>query len=248
MRRLRFVVRFRPPSSPVTPFVTLSLAFHLGGSAALAILPALHRAPVPKEDAWIVGLAALPGPPSRGGGASASAAPAPAPPRPREAVRIEEPKAQAKPGAKTEPKAAPPRPQQTAAPAADAPGSAAGPPGGSPAAGGGTGGPGGGIFSLGVGDARFAWYRASVTAALQSHWVRPVLEGVRETLSVTVTFEIARDGSVRDVAIETTSGVPSLDRSAVRAVEQASPLPPLPGGWDDAPFPARFEFRWSPGE
>lgn len=107
---------------------------------------------------------------------------------------------------------------------------------------------GGGIFSVGAGDLRFAWYRASVTVALQQRWIRPVLEDAREALSVTVTFEIERDGSVRDVEIETSSGVPSLDRSAIRAVEQAAPLPPLPAGWDEAPFPARFEFRWSPAE
>ncbi len=232
----------------MSPFVGASLVFHLGFSAALAILPGLHGRTPPKEDAWIVGLAAPPGPPSRGGaGAAAIPARPAAPSRPREAVRVEEPKPRAKSSDKPEAKLETPAPP-SAGPAAGPPSGPGGPTGPSPADGGAPAGGGGGIFSLEGGDVRFAWYRASVTAALQGRWIRPVLEGVRETLSVTVTFEIARDGSVRNVEIERSSGVPSLDRSAVRAVEQASPLPPLPGGWDDAPFSARFEFRWSPAE
>ena len=74
-----------------------------------------------------------------------------------------------------------------------------------------------------------AWYRDSVVAALRSQWERPILEGSRGTLEVTVAFEILPDGTVRNLRIDTTSGVPSLDRSALRAVADASPLPPLPG-------------------
>ena len=59
-------------------------------------------------------------------------------------------------------------------------------------------------------------------------------------------FEIARDGSVRGTRIDTSSGVPSLDRSALRAVSDASPLPPLPATWKDATLPAVFVFRLYP--
>ena len=40
-----------------------------------------------------------------------------------------------------------------------------------------------------------------------------------------VRFAIGRDGVAHDVAVSTSSGVPSLDRAAVRAVEAAAPLP-----------------------
>ena len=76
--------------------------------------------------------------------------------------------------------------------------------------------------------AAFAWYRASVTAALYSHWRRPILSGLQEPLEVGVAFEIRRDGGVLNPRISLPSGIPSLDRSALRAVADASPLPPLP--------------------
>jgi protein TonB len=98
-----------------------------------------------------------------------------------------------------------------------------------------------------VAGTQLAWYRAAVVASLQSRWIRPVLDGVRGTLSVTVTFDVDRDGTVRNVKVDASSGIPSLDRSAIRAVEEASPLPPLPSGWGQPPFAARFEFRFTPG-
>jgi protein TonB len=104
-----------------------------------------------------------------------------------------------------------------------------------------------GIFSMDAVDSRLAWYRATVGASLQSRWIRPVLEGVRGTLSVTVTFDVDLDGTIRNVQVADSSGVPSLDRSALAAVTDASPLPPIPPGWGQPPFAARYEFQWSPG-
>ena len=41
-------------------------------------------------------------------------------------------------------------------------------------------------------------------------------------------FHIERDGTISDPEIETSSGLPFVDRAALRAVLAASPLPPLP--------------------
>ena len=87
------------------------------------------------------------------------------------------------------------------------------------------------------------WYRASVTSSLYSYWKRPILSGNLTTLEVTVEFEILRDGAVGKLQITTSSGVPSLDRSVLRAVADASPLPPLPAQWEDSTLPARFIFK-----
>jgi len=43
-----------------------------------------------------------------------------------------------------------------------------------------------------------------------------------------MTFTILRDGNVTDVEITQSSGMPEVDRSALRAVLASSPLPPLP--------------------
>jgi TonB family protein len=96
------------------------------------------------------------------------------------------------------------------------------------------------------GDVEFAWYRASVTAALYSNWRRPILSGISEPLETSVGFEILRDGTVVNLRIESASGVPSLDRSALRALTDASPLPPLPAQWREPRLSAVFVFRMYP--
>jgi protein TonB len=102
------------------------------------------------------------------------------------------------------------------------------------------------IAATEVGDVRFSWYRDSVTAALYSQWRRPVLAGLLEPVEVRVTFEILRDGSVRSLRIEQASGVASFDRTALRAVSDAVPLPPLPANWDEPTLPATYVFRLFP--
>jgi TonB family protein len=80
-----------------------------------------------------------------------------------------------------------------------------------------------------------------VRAAIEPRWRKPVL-GSDVPSEVTVGFEILRDGTVRDVQVVSPSGIPALDRSAMRAVIEASPLPPFPVGWRGASTPARMTF------
>ena len=46
-----------------------------------------------------------------------------------------------------------------------------------------------------------------------------------------VHFQIERDGTVTDARIVTPSGLPFVDRAALRAVLASSPLPPLPADY-----------------
>jgi hypothetical protein len=235
-RTLSVVIGLPARRGPLGPFVTGSLVVHLCATAALAILPALHRTPVAIGDAWVVGLAApLPSPATPAGGEPA-AQPAPET-APAPGVRLDLPKPHektkdlTKKEKKEKPDAKPEAPSPSSGPTPQVgptlPGGSVAPPG---STGPGIGVAGGtGVFSTDVIDAQLAWYRATVVASLQSRWIRPVLD------------------AVRNVKVDASSGVPSLDRSALRAVEDASPLPPLPVGWGQPPFAARFEFRWSPG-
>jgi protein TonB len=95
-------------------------------------------------------------------------------------------------------------------------------------------------------DSRFAWYQASVQAALFGNWRRPALDGLVDSIDVRVTFEILRDGSVRDVRVSDSSGIPALDRSALRAVADAAPLPPLPTSWRGSGLSTACVFRLHP--
>ncbi|KFN48917.1 TonB family protein [Arenimonas composti] len=48
-----------------------------------------------------------------------------------------------------------------------------------------------------------------------------------------ITVSVRRDGSVEDVVVTTPSGVPALDRAAIRAVRLAEPFPTLPRTGDN---------------
>jgi len=60
-----------------------------------------------------------------------------------------------------------------------------------------------------------------------------------------VTFNLMRDGSVRDVRIAQSSGNQALDYSAQRAIYDASPFPPLPAAYErnDATIEFWFDLK-----
>jgi protein TonB len=60
-----------------------------------------------------------------------------------------------------------------------------------------------------------------------------------------VTFDLMRDGSVRNVRLAQTSGNQTVDYSAQRAIYDASPFPPLPAAYErnDATIEFWFELR-----
>lgn len=60
--------------------------------------------------------------------------------------------------------------------------------------------------------------------------------------SAMISFAIRRDGSVRDVKIEKSSGNRSLDEAAMEAVLRSSPLPPLPFGYKGAFLRVHMKF------
>jgi protein TonB len=74
-------------------------------------------------------------------------------------------------------------------------------------------------------DFKFGYYIDQLLSAIDSKWVRPPLgNDVRATIS----FRIERDGSLTDLQIAQSSGYNSFDLAALRAVQNASPFPPLP--------------------
>lgn len=247
--RLRIVTRLGSPRAPYSSFLFGSFLVHTAIAVALIIYPSLHKRPQLYSNPVIVELAApaspKPTPPA------APAQPAPQPEVPAEGVRAaaQEPKIVEKPKEKPKEKPSKP-PEKKPEPVKPAPApqeSADAGPGGAP----GTaevGDAGASVAPMEGGDLAFAWYRASVTAALYGHWQRPILSGLTEPLEVRVGFDILRDGTVRDIRIEQSSGVPSLDRSAQRAVADAAPLPPLPSNWREPVLPAGFVFRLFPGD
>lgn len=243
---VRLVARVGLPQSPARRFMIGSFVAHLLVTTALVAVPSLRKKPRVFNDAIRVELIAGP-PATKAPAPPRQAAAVPTPPKPEpEGMRVEPKPVQPskKPPKKAEPKADPvPQVAEDTPPTPD-PG-ALQPAVEDPAPGAVSGG-GSSVAPMEGGDDAFAWYRASVTASLFSHWQRPFVSGLGQAVETRVVFDIQRDGTVRNLRVENSSGVPSLDRSALRAVSDAAPLPPLPATWKEPVLPAGFVFQLFP--
>ena len=90
--------------------------------------------------------------------------------------------------------------------------------------------PGGGGVGSGAGSPfgqRFGWYEQLLRERVASNWRSQDLDS-RIRNRVAVTFEIARNGQVRNVRVTQSSGNFAMDQSAQRAILMSNPLPELP--------------------
>ena len=69
------------------------------------------------------------------------------------------------------------------------------------------------------------------------------LLGLHTAPVVIVTFDILRNGSVRNQQIAQRSGNNTLDYSALRAVLDAAPFPPLPPEYDRSEANVELHFQ-----
>jgi TonB family protein len=69
-------------------------------------------------------------------------------------------------------------------------------------------------------------YLVLIQFRIEGNW-QPPFSGIGEEIT-TVYFRIDREGEVREVKIEKSSGNFALDQAALRAVQRSNPLPPLP--------------------
>jgi TonB family protein len=100
------------------------------------------------------------------------------------------------------------------------------------------------IGSAGVtgieGDFPYTIYIDRMKTLIGLRWTRPHdVTGVTTTIS----FTIDRDGTIRDAKNEIPSGNGTFDRAALRAVLEASPLPPLPFGYNGTFLGVHLTFR-----
>lgn len=72
----------------------------------------------------------------------------------------------------------------------------------------------------------YSTYSTSIKKNIQQQWVFPDI-GKKDSKAV-ISFKILRDGTIIDRRIEKSSGNALLDKSALRALAKASPLPPPP--------------------
>ncbi len=93
-------------------------------------------------------------------------------------------------------------------------------------------------------DPSLSYYLAAIQAKVSSRWVEPSLGLKRGQMErVTLGFIVVRSGLVRDIRVLTPSENIFLDQSALRAVQEAVPLPPFPPLFAEETLLVRFHFE-----
>jgi protein TonB len=92
---------------------------------------------------------------------------------------------------------------------------------------------------------RFGWYVDGITRKVAQNWYSQLADPKASVgHSAVVTFVVHRDGSVSDPRIEQSSGVPSLDMSAVQAVQRVDTFGPLPAGYSGSSVSVAYTFTY----
>jgi protein TonB len=102
-------------------------------------------------------------------------------------------------------------------------------------------------FTGGGGDfgTRYAWYVRVVQQKVSENWLKYEVDpGVTEARRVYLTFDITRDGRPGNEIVEQSSGVPSLDQSAVRALQRIDTFGPLPSDYPGNKVSVEFWFDY----
>lgn len=82
-----------------------------------------------------------------------------------------------------------------------------------------------GSLKLDQADFKYPVYLERMVQIISLNWFKPAQAVQTNPI---VHFQIERDGTITDPRIVTSSGLPFVDRAALRAVLASSPLPPLP--------------------
>jgi len=102
-------------------------------------------------------------------------------------------------------------------------------------------------FTGGGGDfgTRFAWYARVVQQKVSENWLKYEVDPrISESQRVYLVFDIGRDGRPTNVQVEQSSGVPSLDQSATRAIQRIDTFGPLPSDYSGNKVSVEFWFDY----
>ena len=175
---------------------------------------------------------------------------APPPPPPDKAELIPETKAPVKATPPPKPPKPAPAPKSTPAPEPPPSNEIRYGEGGRPALAYGQFSTGAGAAGIGFGDStfgdRYGWYVNAITRAISQNWLKSLVDSrVSRAPRVYLSFEIARNGKISNLGVQQSSGIPSLDRSAQRAVLASDPLPALPPDYRGSNVNVNFYFEYS---
>ena len=92
---------------------------------------------------------------------------------------------------------------------------------------------------------RFASYVMGIQRRISENWMRYEIDPrINNAQRVYIVFDISRDGHPSNVQVEQSSGVPSLDQSAQRAVQRVDSFGPLPAEYPGNKVSVEFWFDY----
>ncbi|MBV9613099.1 MAG: TonB family protein [Acidobacteriaceae bacterium] len=94
-----------------------------------------------------------------------------------------------------------------------------------------------------LGDNRLGWYAELIRQRIAQNWNTNGLDSRTQSAPAIIGFQIMRDGSVRNPQVVQSSGNPSIDNTALRAVYSANPMPGLPAQITENYITAQFTFN-----
>jgi TonB family protein len=91
----------------------------------------------------------------------------------------------------------------------------------------------------------YAYYIDMLRGKISASWYNSLISpGLRGKYEAVVYFRILRNGNIERLKLEKDSGITSLDLSALRAIENASPFAPLPPDFPSSYLVVHFKFEW----
>ncbi len=107
-----------------------------------------------------------------------------------------------------------------------------------------------GTSSITVADSafgeRYAFYVRQLTQKVAQQWFTQTLDGGAQGHRVTISFRVERDGTPSQIAIAKPSGDPTLDASAMRALQRIDTFGPLPDGYSGSFINVQYYFEPKP--
>jgi protein TonB len=99
---------------------------------------------------------------------------------------------------------------------------------------------GGGDFGT-----KYAWYVHVIQQKVSDNWLKYEVDPrITTAQRVYITFDVTRDGRPANVQVEQSSGVPSLDVSAVRALQRIDTFGPLPPDYSGGKISVEYWFDY----
>jgi periplasmic protein TonB len=92
----------------------------------------------------------------------------------------------------------------------------------------------------------YGWYVQIIQRKVSENWLKYEVDPkITSANRVYITFDVARDGHPYNVQLEQSSGVPSLDISATRALQRIDTFGPLPQDYSGSKISVEYWFDYS---